>query len=65
VADWYSSDYYSQAPSVNPPGPATGTYKVLRGGSWSFDEVYAHTSFRYNVKPDYTYDFTGFRCSSQ
>jgi formylglycine-generating enzyme required for sulfatase activity len=65
VADWYGSDYYSQAPSANPPGPATGTYKVLRGGSWSFDEVYALTPFRYNVKPDYTYDFTGFRCSSQ
>jgi serine/threonine-protein kinase len=65
VADWYGSDYYSQAPLANPPGPATGAYKVLRGGSWSFDQVYAHTSFRYNVKPDYTYDFTGFRCSSQ
>jgi len=65
VADWYGSDYYSQAPPANPLGPATGAYKVFRGGSWSFDQVYAHTSFRYNVKPDYTYDFTGFRCSSQ
>ena len=65
VADWYSSDYYSQAPLTNPPGPVTGTYKVLRGGSWPFDEVYARTPFRYNVKPDYTYDFVGFRCSSQ
>jgi formylglycine-generating enzyme required for sulfatase activity len=65
VSDWYGSDYYSQAPSVNPPGPATGTYKILRGGSWPFDEVYARTSFRYNVRPDYTYDFAGFRCSSQ
>jgi len=65
VADWYASDYYSQAPSANPPGPATGTYRVLRGGSWPFDEVYARTAFRYNVRPDYTYDFAGFRCSSQ
>jgi formylglycine-generating enzyme required for sulfatase activity len=65
VADWYDGDYYSQAPSTNPPGPASGVYKVLRGGSWPFDEVYARTSFRYNVKPDYTYDFAGFRCSSQ
>jgi serine/threonine-protein kinase len=65
VADWYDSDYYSQAPSANPPGPATGTYKVLRGGSWSFDEVYARTAFRHNIKPDYIYDFAGFRCSSQ
>ncbi len=65
VADWYASDYYSQAIPANPPGPATGTYKVLRGGSWPFDEVYARTAFRYNVRPDYTYDFAGFRCSSQ
>jgi formylglycine-generating enzyme required for sulfatase activity len=65
VADWYGSDYYSQSALTNPTGPATGTYKVLRGGSWPFDEVYARTPFRYNVKPDYTYDFAGFRCSSQ
>jgi formylglycine-generating enzyme required for sulfatase activity len=65
VADWYDSAYYNQAPSANPTGPTTGTHKVLRGGSWLFDEVYARTAFRYNVRPDYTYDFTGFRCSSQ
>jgi formylglycine-generating enzyme required for sulfatase activity len=63
VADWYDSNYYQQSPSNNPTGPSTGTYKVLRGGSWLFDEVYARTAFRYNVRPDYTYDFTGFRCS--
>lgn len=65
VADWYGSDYYSQSPPSNPSGPPAGTYKVLRGGSWLFDEVYARTAFRYNVRPDYTYDFTGFRCSKQ
>jgi formylglycine-generating enzyme required for sulfatase activity/tRNA A-37 threonylcarbamoyl transferase component Bud32 len=65
VADWYGSDYYSQSPLADPAGPITGTYKVLRGGSWLFDEVYARTAFRYNVKPDYTYDFAGFRCSGQ
>ena len=65
VADWYGSDYYRQSPPANPLGPATGTYKVLRGGSWPFDEVYARTAFRYNVRPDYTYDFAGFRCAVQ
>jgi serine/threonine-protein kinase len=65
VADWYDSAYYSQAPVANPPGPVTGTYKVLRGGSWLFDELYARTAFRYNMRPDYTYDFTGFRCVSR
>jgi len=65
VADWYDSGYYSQSPSANPTGPITGVYKVLRGGSWLFDEVYARTVFRHNVRPDYTYDFVGFRCSIQ
>ena len=65
VADWYGEDYYAQSPAANPTGPASGTFRILRGGSWPFDEVYARTAFRYNVKPDYTYDFAGFRCSSQ
>jgi len=65
VADWYSSDYYSQSPSANPTGPITGNDRVLRGGSWSFNQFYALTSFRHKVGPNYTYDFVGFRCSSQ
>ena len=35
VNDWYQSDYYSVSPNSNPPGPATGTYRVLRGGAWN------------------------------
>jgi formylglycine-generating enzyme required for sulfatase activity len=65
VADWYGSGYYGVSPAENPSGPDGGTYKILRGGSWLFDEVYARTAFRYNVSPDYVYDFTGFRCSMQ
>ncbi len=63
VADWYDNDYYQEAPADNPPGPPTGSDKVLRGGSWLFDQLYARSAFRYNVRPDYTYDFTGFRCA--
>ena len=32
--DWYSRDYYSVSPRKNPQGPATGAYRVLRGGSF-------------------------------
>jgi formylglycine-generating enzyme required for sulfatase activity len=35
TADWYGRDYYAEAPDSNPPGPESGKYKVLRGGSWS------------------------------
>ncbi|MBF0548096.1 MAG: SUMF1/EgtB/PvdO family nonheme iron enzyme [Candidatus Riflebacteria bacterium] len=32
--DWYDSNYYSVSPSTDPTGPATGTNRILRGGSW-------------------------------
>jgi sulfatase modifying factor 1 len=33
-SDWYSKDYYSSSPKKNPKGPATGAYRVIRGGSF-------------------------------
>jgi len=33
-ADWYGADYYRHAPARNPAGPATGVWRVVRGGSW-------------------------------
>ena len=32
--DWYSRDYYAVSPRKNPKGPATGAYRVVRGGSF-------------------------------
>ena len=33
--DWYDGKYYASSPSDNPQGPAEGTYRVRRGGSWN------------------------------
>jgi formylglycine-generating enzyme required for sulfatase activity len=33
VADWYDENYYAESPFQNPGGPATGSRKILRGGS--------------------------------
>ncbi len=33
-SDWYGDEYYSNSPSSNPSGPSSGTYRMLRGGSW-------------------------------
>ncbi|MEO2092539.1 MAG: SUMF1/EgtB/PvdO family nonheme iron enzyme, partial [bacterium] len=32
--DWYDGFYYSTSPPSNPTGPATGSNRVVRGGSW-------------------------------
>lgn len=34
VADWYDQGYYRNSPKNKPQGPSSGSYKVLRGGSW-------------------------------
>ncbi|HTU65508.1 MAG TPA: SUMF1/EgtB/PvdO family nonheme iron enzyme [Steroidobacteraceae bacterium] len=33
-ADWYDRDYYAVSPRRNPPGPKSGAYRVVRGGSF-------------------------------
>ena len=33
--DWYDSSYYSKGENDNPRGPSTGSFRVLRGGSFS------------------------------
>ena len=32
-ADWWGEDYYRRSPLVDPQGPPTGNYKVIRGGA--------------------------------
>lgn len=64
VNDWYSETYYQSSPSSNPSGPASGQYRVLRGGSWSYDEYGVRSAIRNWVDPsDTNYYLVGFRCS--
>ena len=37
-ADWYA-DSYEKASFVDPKGPGSGKYRVLRGGSWDYSAV--------------------------
>jgi formylglycine-generating enzyme required for sulfatase activity len=65
VADWYGYRYFSSSPKENPQGPATGSERVLKGGSWYKEGNYdVSTSDRMGWFPDYKYDYIGFRCSS-
>jgi formylglycine-generating enzyme required for sulfatase activity len=61
VEDWYSGNYYSNSPEMNPSGPETGSWRVIRGGSWSNDTNYCRSAFRLNGAPDVRYRLHGFR----
>jgi formylglycine-generating enzyme required for sulfatase activity len=64
VNDWYDAGYYSVSPGSNPPGPATGRYYVLRGGSWNNDKYELRTLYRGAGWPNYgNYNSFGFRCA--
>ncbi|WP_236574157.1 formylglycine-generating enzyme family protein [Hydrogenophaga sp. PBL-H3] len=46
VSDWYGEDYYARSSRDDPPGPADGSVKVRRGGSWHTWSLYARCSYR-------------------
>ena len=64
VSDWFGEDYYQNSPARNPKGPATGTWRVVRGGSWSYDRP---TDFRAAYRFRYQRGIgnlnLGFRCA--
>jgi formylglycine-generating enzyme required for sulfatase activity len=61
VQDWYGLDYYRTSPAIDPPGPSTGEYRVLRGGAWSLPADNARVSKRYTVPPSMGGTHLGFR----
>jgi formylglycine-generating enzyme required for sulfatase activity len=63
VHDWYSSTYYSTLPYDNPTGPDTGTYKVLRGGSWQVIDYDLRVGRRFFNFPTVENHVFGFRCA--
>lgn len=67
VADWYDSGYYGQSARDNPSGPAEGTTRVLRGGSYLCHASYCHR-YRVAARSSSTLESTsgnvGFRCAN-
>ena len=64
VNDWISDTYYQQAPAHNPPGPDSGVYHGLRGGSWSNDVWDVRSASRsWSPTDDWGVNF-GFRCAA-
>lgn len=63
VSDWYIVDFYEVSPVLNPAGPATGEFKVIRGGGWTNQLQYLRTTFRDDFSPERQFSNIGFRCA--
>ncbi|MCB9304020.1 MAG: formylglycine-generating enzyme family protein [Lewinellaceae bacterium] len=63
--DWVSDDYHEQCHKQgvveNPQGPAKGSDRVLRGGSWLFNARDCRCPHRILVNPEFRGYDTGFR----
>ncbi|MDD5977618.1 MAG: formylglycine-generating enzyme family protein [Bacteroidales bacterium] len=58
-SDWKGD--YSAGAQTNPQGPSSGSYRVLRGGSWYDNARYCRVSYRGDGGPDYGHDYYGLR----
>jgi len=61
-ADRYGENYYNQSPGSNPTGPASGSSRVLRGGSWFNSGGGCRVSNRGRDDPSCRDSYSGFRC---
>lgn len=60
--DWYAADYYQHSPEKDPQGPASGTGKVLRGGSFYLRADSTRCAARHNGhEPSWRKAHVGFR----
>ena len=66
VWEWCRDSYgeYSTASQVDPAGPATGSYRVVRGGSWYNVARYVRSACRRWDDPGFRSNFLGFRLLS-
>ena len=65
TADFFDGNYYASSPERDPPGPATGALRVVRGASWSVGvplEVLTAT-VRQAFQPTTSDKSLGFRCA--
>jgi formylglycine-generating enzyme required for sulfatase activity len=63
VNDWWQTDYYNSSPYSNPLGPATGMYRVFRGGDWTSAMGALRVADRGFYDPTEQSDGLGFRCA--
>ena len=57
--DWYGD--YNPNETFNPRGPASGLYRVIRGGSWNGSVLYCRAFHRNNSESKLRYKDCGIR----
>ncbi|MDR1155262.1 MAG: formylglycine-generating enzyme family protein [Bacteroidales bacterium] len=57
---WDGSDNYAGLPATDPVC-STGSFRALRGGSWSYYAQYCRSAYRNGGSPDHRSDHVGFR----
>ncbi|MEK6321668.1 MAG: formylglycine-generating enzyme family protein [Acidobacteriota bacterium] len=62
-SDWFDERYYLSSPGCNPQGPATGTRRSSRGGSWRHQIKITRVAARSSIPPEFKYSDYGFRCA--
>jgi sulfatase modifying factor 1 len=60
-ADWFDASYYSVSEERNPQGPANGTRRASRGGSWRHYTKISRCATRSSIPPEFKYADYGFR----
>jgi formylglycine-generating enzyme required for sulfatase activity len=57
--DWYGT--YASGAQTDPTGAVSGSYRVIRGGSWYYGGQYLRSAYRNYYYPDGRSGFIGFR----
>jgi formylglycine-generating enzyme required for sulfatase activity len=66
TADWYQAAYPTGNPVIDPTGPASGSFRVNRGGSWYYDGTGLRSAERSNYTPSSLHNASrGFRVGFQ
>ncbi len=59
--DWHDWSYYATSPGTDPRGPATGAFRVIRGGAWGSYAYHCRVAYRNAGLPDENSYSIGFR----
>ncbi len=58
---WDRYNAYPEGAVTDPPGPATGPHRVLRGGTWEYKGAYLRCAARIHYTPAKNWDLIGVR----